>query len=291
MTTLKLLTAISCAALMLTACNGKDPGHNTDHPGHAKIRLTTDWSQTNAGAVPAAYSIDIGPHSAQHTENPCMIDHLFDPGNYHGHVYNKPAGYSVSGCALLMTPVNTPAGYQGAFVPSDAEYFYSGTINEVLEKDRVHDVKVLMVQQTGEVAFVMEPKGGTAERVASVEIVLNGVAQGWNMDKETPTGTAASVHIALNRDQTGKWKGECRLLGVTGSAQEVITVVRFTDNVPAEISETFDITSQMAGFNANKRRGVTLGAQLVDVPTAGAFTAVITDWVSVDEGTGTGDLE
>lgn len=44
--------------LFLTGCNVEDPIHETPHPEHGKITLTTDWTTRSTGInIPSNYTV------------------------------------------------------------------------------------------------------------------------------------------------------------------------------------------------------------------------------------------
>lgn len=85
------LKIAAAGALLLAACDVKDPIYDTPYPNHGTITLTTDWSGIGEGlTAPESYTVRVGDYSAPLSGTTNTIDNLFVPGSYRAYVYNTP---------------------------------------------------------------------------------------------------------------------------------------------------------------------------------------------------------
>jgi hypothetical protein len=155
-----------------------------------------------------------------------------------------------------------------------------------MEKDADHEFTAVMNQQVRELILVIEPTGGTIDRIASLSATLSGVASTLDFADNTHSN-AVSIAPAFMKQADGKYKATVRLLGITGEEQKLSLTMIFADNSPAPIAGEMNIHTRLGDFNADKKTPLTLGAQVVETPIGTGFTATITDWTKVTGGTGT----
>lgn len=298
------LAGAMAAAILLAACDVKDPIYNTAHPEHGTITLTTEWDGIGEGlTVPAAYTVATLPAAASAAKDGYTatlngatntLDHLFEPGTYRLRVYNTPQHITVDGATVTVAAATGNADGVGQFVQEMPGWLFTGATDIPTEADAEHACTVAMQQQVRQLTLVIEPAGGSTDRIVSIEGRLSGVASTLDMDNGThaaPQNVALAFAKVTSGADAGKWSATVRLLGVAGNGQKLHATVFFKDNNPAPMpftgtdsSEGTDLTAELATFNADKRTPLTLGGRMMETPTGAGFTATITDWTPVDGG-------
>ena len=278
------LTAAIIVATCLTACV-KEPLYDTDHPGHGKITLTTDWTERGEGiAIPAGHTAHIGAHSAALTGERNTIDHLFEAGTHPIHIYNTADNIAVD-MATRTATADYAAGEVG--------WLFTGTHSVAVEKDRHHEITVPMRQQVRQLTLVIEPKGETAGNIENITASLSGVAGTLDIGNDAH-GAASAIDLNFKKitsgADVGKWSATVRLLGVTGSLQKLSGRISFTGGSPGGMELESDLTVPLANFNADKKTPLTLGGEIVDTPSGvGTGTTTINAWQ--EQGTINGETE
>ena len=149
-----------------------------------------------------------------------------------------------------------------------------------------------MQQQVRQLTLVIEPTGGTTDRIEGVEGYLSGAAATFDMDNGTH-GTPSNVALTFTKitsgADAGKWSATMRLLGVAGTAQRLTAQIRFSGNSPQPVTLTSDLTTMLATFNTDKTKPLALGGTVAETPTGAGFSATITDWKQVTGGPVTAD--
>lgn len=272
-----------CAALLLAACDVKDPIYNTPHPEMGKITLTTDWTQRGAGIdIPASYTVSMGDYSGTVSGATHTIDRLFDPGTYRAHIYNTPQNITVSGTTASVSGGTVPAAQTSTFVNDAPGWLFTCALDVKIEKDKGQAFTAKMQQQVRQLTLVIEPKGGTMEKVASVTGVLSGVAGTLNIENGEH-GTPSNVALTFTKDASdGNWKATVRLLGVTGAQQKLTGTIKFTGGSLVDLPLASDLTADLSAFNTDKRNPFALGGKVVETPTGAGFTATINGWTPVE---------
>ena len=291
-----ILRLLFIASLIIPAsCDVKDPIYNTAHPEHGAVTLCTDWSGRGEGlAVPENYTVETDGYPATLSGATHRLEHLFDPGTYRLRVYNTPQHVTVDGATVTVAVATGSADGVGQFVQEMPGWLFTGATDIMTKADTEHACTVAMQQQVRQLTLVIEPAGGSADRIERIEGRLSGVASTLNMDNSThasPQNVALTFAKVTSGADAGKWSATVRLLGVAGNGQKLHATVFFKDNNPAPMpftgtdgSEGTDLTAELATFNADKRTPLTLGGRMVETPTGAGFTATITDWTSVDGG-------
>lgn len=275
------------AVLLFTSCDVKDPIYNTPHPEHGKITLTADWSARGAGIdIPATYTVQAGDYTAALSGGTNTLDHLFAPGTYPTYLYSTPEHIAVSGTTATVAPVEAGAwGGAGAFVHAAPGWLFTCAMDAVVEKDTDHELTAAMQQQVRQLTLLVEPTGGTVDRIVAVEGYLSGVAGTFVLDGGThgaPSNVVLTFTKIAEGADAGKWAATVRLLGTAAGATQALTaVIRFIDDDPQPVTITSDLTTALAAFNTDKRTPLTLGGEVVETPTGAGFTATITDWEQV----------
>lgn len=287
---LQLVGAVAIATL-LAACDVKDPIYNTPHPEHGKITLTTEWDGIGEGltapvsytvaTLPAATSAATGGYTATLNGATNTLDHLFDPGAYRILVYNTPQHITVSSTTASVEAATPPAGLSGTFIHNAPDWLFASATDAVIEADKEHAVAAVMQQQVRELTLIIEPTGETTDRIESITGTLSGVASSLNFADGThaaPSVVMLEFSEITQGDNAGKWAATVRLLGTAGEQQRLAATIYFTDGSPAPVPIDSDLTTELAAFNADKRKPLTLGGSVVDTPTGAGFGAIIDDW-------------
>lgn len=278
------------AVLLFTSCDVKDPIYNTPHPEHGKITLTTDWSARGAGIdIPASYTVQAGDYTAALSGGTNTLDHLFAPGTYPTYIYSMPEHITVSGTTVTIAPAEAGTwGSAGAFVHAAPGWLFTCAMNAAIAADTDHALTAAMQQQVRQLTLLIEPTGGTMDRIVAVEGYLSGVAGTFVLDGGThgaPSNATLTFTKIADGADAGKWAATVRLLGTAaGAAQQLTAMIRFSDDNPQPVTLTSDLTAALAAFNTDKRTPLTLGGEVVETPTGAGFTATITDWEQVTGG-------
>lgn len=279
------------AATSLAGCDVEDPIYNTPHPDQGMVTLTTDWTNRTAGIdIPASYTVAAGDYRAVVSDASNQLDHLFAPGMYRAQVYNTPQHITVTGSVATVSDASGNVDGVGTFVHNAPGWLFASVIEVAIEADTEHAYTAVMQQQVRQLTLIIEPTGGTVDKIERIEGYLSGAAA--TLDIATGThGTPSNVELRFSEiadgENAGKWSATVRLLGTAGDRQELNAQLYFTDGSPAAVTLTSDLTTALAAFNADKRTPLTLGGSVVETPTGSGFGATITDWTA---GTG-GDID
>ena len=281
------------SVLLLASCDVKDPIYNTPHPDHGAVTLTADWSQRSTGIdIPASYTVQAGDYSTTLGDATNRIDHLFEPGTYRFYIYNTPEQVSISGTTATVTAASGNWDGVGAFVATSPGWLFTCAMDAVIEKDTEYELTAAMQQQVRQLTLVVEPTGGTTDRIETVEGYLSGAAATLDMNNSTH-GTPSNVALTFTKitsgADAGKWSATVRLLGVAGAAQQLTAQIRFSGDSPQPVTLTSDLTTMLATFNADQTKPLALGGTVAETPTGAGFTATITDWTPIHGGPVTAD--
>ena len=264
------------AAVLLTACDVKDPIYETDHPAGAEVTVTLDWNGIAPNIKPADYWV-----SYQGDELKAEADeftmHDLAPGSYTLYSYNKPEGIAISETTATAVYTATPIGW-----------LFTGKLTETVEADRDYAFTVPMKQQVRQLTLTIEPTGGTADKIESITASLSGVAGTLDMDSDTH-GSPSNAPLTFTKGNDGKWTATVRLLGITGSVQKMTGTITFTGGTPADIPLESDLSAGLTMFNADKKTPLALDGGRVELQTEAGFTATINDWKTGNNGTGIAD--
>lgn len=295
---LQLVGAVA-AAILLAACDVKDPIYNTPHPDHGKITLTTEWDGIGEGlTAPASYTVAIlpavasaatGGYTATMDGTTNRLDHLFDPGAYRILIYNTPEHITVSGTTASVEATTLPAGLSGTFIHNAPDWLFASVTDAVVEADKEHAYTAMMKQQVRELTLIIEPTGETTGRIESITGTLSGVAGTLDIADGThasPANVALTFSKITSGTDAGRWSATVRLLGIAGAQQRLTATLRYADDNPKATTLDSDLTTALAAFNADKRTPLTLGGPMVETPTGAGFGATITNWTA-----GNGDGE
>lgn len=293
MRTITTLAVTAGAILLLTGCDVKDPIYNTSHPEMGTLTLTTDWTAIGEGlTAPTAYTASVGDYSATLSGTVNRLDHLFTPGAYSIYAYNTPEHVSVSRTTATVATATGNVDGVGGFVQSEPGWLFTSSVEVLLEKDADHACTAVMQQQVRELTLIIEPTGGTADRIESIEGYLTGAASSLNFadgTHATPSNVALQFTKITSGGNAGKWAATVRLLGIAGAQQKLIATIHFADGSPAAQLLESDLTTGLSKFNKQKSVPMTLGGEVVETPTEAGFGATITDWKPVIGGDATAD--
>ena len=267
---------------LLASCGAKDPNYNTAHPDHGMVTLTADWSQRGTDIdIPASYTVQAGDYSTTLGDATHRIDHLFEPGAYRFYIYNTPEQVSISGTTATVAAASGNWDGVGAFVAALPGWLFTCAMDAIIEKDTEYELTAAMQQQVRQLTLGIEPTGGTTDRIETVEGYLSGAAATLDMDNGTH-GTPSNVALTFTKitsgANAGKYAATVRLLGVAGEQQKLNAIIHFTGGNPKAMSLGSDLTTELAAFNADRTKPLTLGGKVMETPTGADFSATITDW-------------
>lgn len=280
------------ATILLASCGDKDPIYNTTHPNHGKITLTTDWSAIGKGlTAPESYTVTAGDYSATLSGATNTLDNLFEPGNYRIHVYNTPEHISITGTVATVSEVSGNVTGAGKFIDNTPGWLFSAVADTVIAADTDYALTILMHQQVRQLTLLIEPTGGTTNKIENIKGYLSGAAGTLDIDTDA-YGNASNIELNFVRitegTDAGKWSATVHLLGIAGSQQKLNALIRFTDNRLSPVHLDSDLTTELAAFNTDKRTPLTLGGKVIETPTGTGFSATINDWILVS-GSGMAD--
>jgi Protein of unknown function (DUF1812). len=260
--------------IFFIACDVKDPIYDTAHPEKAQITVTTDWSGMGTGIIkPAEYYASYGTDELKATQDEYTFPNLFAPGSYTVYFYNKSAGIAING-HTATTDYSSPIGW-----------LFTGRLQETVEADKDYAFIVPMRQQVRELTLIIEPTGGTTDRIENITASLSGVAGSLDLDNDAH-GTPANVVLTFTKqttgDYAGKWTATVRLLGITGAEQKLTGTISFVDGTPANFPLESDLSGDLSAFNGDKKSPLVLSGG-VETQTGAGFTATITGWKVIDD--------
>lgn len=263
------------AAMLFTACDVKDPIYDTSHPDKAQITVTVDWNGIDPNITkPAEYTAVLNETKYQNipTAKESYTFPDFAPGTYTAYLYNEVAQIPVAGNIATAD-----------YTKGTLDWLFTGRLQETMEADKNYRFTVPMLQQVRELTLVIEPTGGTADRVASITASLSGVAGTLDIDSNAH-GSPASVALTFTKGADGKWSATTRLLGVTGNEQKLTGTITFSDSSPDDMSLESDLSTSLAAFNEKKNEPLSLGGTVIETPTGVDFRATITGWKIINGG-------
>lgn len=289
----KLLLAVIGLSVCLVACGDKDPVYETEHPEHARITVATDWSDIGTGVdQPTTYTAVV--NGTEHPNIPASKTHTFPdvfPGIYTAYLHNKVAEIPVSGQTATTRTATPPEGTSGAWIEAMPGWLFTGRFEETVEADRDYTFTVKMKQQVRELTLVIEPTGGSSDRIESITGALSGVAGSLNLESDahaSPSSIALSFTKITEGEDAGKWAATVRLLGITGEGQLLTGMITYSAGSPGNMPLDSDLTASLSSFNTDKKTPLSLTGQVVETPSGAGFTATITDWKK-STGSGTAD--
>ena len=278
----------TAALLLLAGCDPKDPIYDTPHPEKGAVTLTTDWSKLGEGlTAPESYTVVAAGYTGTLSGTVNKLDYLFDPAEIRVSVYNTAEHISVNGTTATVATASGNADGVGPFIQNTPGWLFASTAEMMIEKDKDHAHTAVMQQQVRELTIMIEPTGGTTDRVERIEGWLTGVAASLNFadgTHATPSNAAMQFTRIADGANAGKWTATVRLLGTAGEQQKLNAIIYFEGGTPASVTLDSDLSTELATFNADKRTPLTLGGKVVETPTGAEFGATITDWKPVNGG-------
>lgn len=256
------------AALMLASCV-KDTLYDTPHPDHGKVTVTADWSNRGEGIdIPAEWNVAIGSYQGTETTDLHSPEYLFPAGAYTLTVWNTAEGIDVSGSvATASYSDNTPG------------WFHTYSQEVTIESDRDYLFNAAMRQLT----IVLEPQDDAASRIIGIEATLGGVASTLDFSNDAH-GNPVSVNLNFRKSREGdKWAAVVRLLGMSEAPYRLSGTITFADGNPLSLDFESDLSSELSGFNSEKKLPLTLGGNILATPTETGVTATIEKWETLDD--------
>lgn len=286
---LHLVGAVAIATL-LAACDVKDPIYNTPHPEKGTITLTADWSGIGEGLTPpTAYTVTADGYSATLNGTTNLLDHLFTPGKHTIYACNTAEHITISGTTATVATATGNADGAGTFVHAAPGWLFTSATDAVIEADTDHALTAMMQQQVRQLTLVIEPTGGTTDKIERIDGYLTGAAGTLDFADGThaaPANVELQFSAITSGTNAGKWSATVRLLGTAGAEQKLNARIHFAGGNPTPVTLRSDLTTALAAFNTNKRTPLTLDGTVVETPTGAGFGATIDDWTA-----GNGDGE
>lgn len=293
----KILITSVAVALYLASCDTHDPIYNTVHPEHGRITVTTDWSGLGDGITkPSTYMVEVGAYKGNTNADKHTIPNLFEAGDYTAYLYNDvpeiPVTVSVSGAEARVNSIAAPAVKSGGYLEPLPGWLFAGKLEAAIEKDKHHELTVIMEQLVRELTLVIGFESGVADKVESIAATLSGVAGSFDITNGThgtPSDVAMNFTKVTQGDYAGKWAAVVRLLGVAGGEQKLTGTIKLAGGDPESMPLESDLTTDLKNFNTDKKTPLLLSGQPTvnpgENPVQPDFTSTITDWISNPGGT------
>lgn len=260
------------AALMLSSCV-KDTLYDTPHPDHGTIAVTADWSNRGEGIdIPGEWNVAIGSYQGTETTDLHSPEYLFPAGTYTLTVWNTAEGIDVSGSvATASYSDNTPG------------WFHTHSQEVTIESDRDYLFNAAMRQQVRQLTIVLEPQDDAARRITAIEATLGGVASTLDFYNDAH-GNPVSVSLNFRKSKEGdKWAAVVRLLGMSEAPYRLFGTITFADDNPLSLDFENDLSSELSGFNSEKKLPLTLSGNILTTPSQAGTAATIEKWESLDD--------
>ncbi|GHT44520.1 hypothetical protein AGMMS49965_20340 [Bacteroidia bacterium] len=221
-----------------------------------EITLTTDWADRTEGiAVPDSYTVAINNQSLTYAAATNTLP-LLSEGTYPTLVYNTAEKITVSGTiATVATAGDTVDSTPGWFFASNAE---------IVVVDSDSSITAAMQQQIRQLTIELTVTEGDATRITSTTATLSGIANTLDIATNTHSGSGLKIVPTFVRTDN-KLIATARLIGITTTEAQVLTLTITLDNAASQ-QITSDISSTMAGFNADKPTPLFLSADLAITP-------------------------
>lgn len=271
------ILAVIAALLSFVGCDITDPIYEPEIPeipGPGRITLTTDWNGLGEGInPPATYTVNIGDYNATLSGTTNKIEKLFDPGTYKVDIYNTADNITING---TTANADYSAGASG--------WLFTCAMDVTVKADSEHNITAVMCQQVRQLTLIIEPTGGSVDKIKAITAILSGVA--GTVDFSTNTHSAVTnlpitFSLQTTGEHAGKWIATVRLLGITGSEQKLNGTITYTDPALTDMPLASDISSGLSGFNEDKNKPLALDGTIVETPTEAGFTATISEWKKV----------
>lgn len=270
-----IMSLATIAVLLLWGCEVKDTIYETDHPDKGMVTLTADWSMGAGITKPTGWkAVMNGQEATPENEDSQSFRELFAPGTYTLYAWNPSDQFAINGTTATVTP-------EGSGINALPGWLFTGRLQTTVEADKKQEVTVTMQQQVRQLTLVIEPTGGTADKIKEITGTLSGVAGSYDIESGEH-GAASSVALTFAKDTDNKWKATVRLLGIVpGAGQKLSGTITFTGGTPQDIPLDSELSTQLEKFNDNKKDPLALGGETVETQSPAGFTATIINWDTV----------
>jgi hypothetical protein len=254
---------------------------------HGGVILTTEWSNRMQDvAVPDSYQVWIGERYdgffqekydklLQGETN--VIDYSFSQNVYRIRTYNPAEKIAVEGTVASVAVTDDFAEAQpGWFFTASEKVSMSGNNKEFIMID--------MQQQLRQLDFVFIFISDRANKLTSIDAVLEGVAGSWNIDEGVAEETSVSVKpvfVEQVEQSEDVYQATVRLLGVTRDRQTLRITLSFSEGTG--VTGSADISPLLANFNTDKKTPLRLNMKIIEHRNESGFTTVFGTWENIDE--------
>lgn len=270
-----IMSLATVAVLLLWGCEVKDPIYQTDHPDKGVVTVTADWNMGAGITKPTGWKAFMNGQEAT-PENPDSqsFREPFAPGSYTLYAWNPAEQFAINGTTATVAT-------EGSGIHARPDWLFTGRLQTTIEADKKQEVTVTMEQQVRQLTLVIEPTGGTADKIKEITGTLSGVAGSYDMESGEHRA-ASSVALTFTKDTDDKWKATVRLLGIVpGAGQKLNATITFTGGTPQDIPLDSDLSTKLEKFNDNKKDSLALEGEAVETQSPAGFTATIINWDTV----------
>jgi hypothetical protein len=169
------------------------------------------------------------------------------------------------------------------FVTPLPGWFYTSVMDTLLNKDTDYYLTAYMHQQVRQLTVKLKLTGDATEMVENITAILTGVAGSMDFVRETYSN-ASRVSLSFTKGADGYWTATTRLLGIIGDAQGFSGSIQYRQGRLEDTPFTSDLSTQLKGFNEDKKSPLTLDGELVETATNAGMIATINAWKVVDGG-------
>lgn len=263
---------------LLASCV-KDDLTDVPLPGKGAIVVRPDWSGRSAEApVPNDYVVRLDGREQTASGAEHLAENAVEPGDHDLLVYNRAAGFTVSGD---VATVNAVPGGEADLVESLPDYLYSYYRTVGTKADSISFVEAQLVQRVRRLEVVLTVVEGDAAQVRSLTATLSGVDGGVHLLTGALSGVAARVQTVLTPEADNGFAAAFRLPGVVSGAGQQLTVdLTFADGTTQRVES--NLTAQLSGFNSGVEP-FRLTANL-HLPVESGFGSSIEGWQIADGG-------
>ncbi|MFI3331737.1 MAG: hypothetical protein R3Y38_08045 [Rikenellaceae bacterium] len=197
-----------------------------------------------------------------------ITDMLLSPKDYVFTAYNHTSDFGsfsgvttdVEGDVVILLPITN------GYISTTLEDIYTSRINMYIDRDKEYLITPVPELLTRELTINVNISDGDVDLIeAGTKGELSGLAAGWALGKDAPSGDTASAILEFTR--TGNvLSTTIDILGVdTTLTQSLDVTLEYTNNNPEPYTFTFDVSDKLTNIN-------TLNTLVIDVDAVSAPT-------------------